>query len=233
VRSDARTASVDAAVFDYGGVLTTPVRDSIAAWLDRDGIDPASFSRTLHAWLSRSAPDGTPIHRLETGELSTAEFDVLLAAELAGKDGGTVAPEDLLSGLFAQMRPDPAMFDLVQDLKDAGVRVALLSNSWGNTYSRERIDAAFDLVVISGEVGMRKPNPDIFGHMLDLLKLRPERVVFVDDAEPNTDGAARLGMHTILHTDHHNTRKKVARLVPALDEYTSQHEHNAQDQESP
>jgi epoxide hydrolase-like predicted phosphatase len=232
VRSDASTASVDAAVFDYGGVLTTPVRDSIAAWLDRDGVDPASFSRTLHAWLSRSAPDGTPIHRLETGELSTAEFDVLLAAELAGKDGGTVAPEDLLSGLFAQMRPDPAMFDLVQDLKDAGVRVALLSNSWGNTYPRERIDAAFDLVVISGEVGMRKPNPDIFGHMLDLLKLRPERVVFVDDAEPNTDGAARLGMHTILHTDHHNTRKKVARLVPALDEYTSQHEHNAQDQQS-
>jgi hypothetical protein len=46
-------ASVDAAVFDYGGVLTTPVRDSIAAWLDRDAIDPASFSRTIKAWLSR------------------------------------------------------------------------------------------------------------------------------------------------------------------------------------
>ena len=222
----ARTASVDAAVFDYGGVLTTPVPDSIAAWLDRDGIDPASFSRTLKAWLSRSAPDGTPIHRLETGELSTAEFDALLAAELVGKDGGTVAPEDLLSGLFAQMRPDLPMFDLVQDVKAAGVRVALLSNSWGNIYPRERIDAVFDLVVISGEVGMRKPNPDIFGHMLGLLDVRPERVVLVDDAEPNTDGAARLGMHAILHTDHNNTRKKLARLVPALDAHTSQHEHN-------
>jgi epoxide hydrolase-like predicted phosphatase len=221
VRPDARTASVDAAVFDYGGVLTTPVPDSIAAWLDRDGIDPASFSRTLKAWLSRSAPDGTPIHRLETGKLSTAEFDALLAAELVGKDGGTVAPEDLLSGLFAQMRPDLAMFDLVQDVEAAGVRVALLSNSWGNTYPRERIDAVFDLVVISGEVGMRKPNPDIFGHMLGLLDVRPERVVLVDDAEPNTDGAARLGMHAILHTDHNNTRKKLARLVPALDAHIS------------
>ena len=233
MRPDARTASVDAAVFDYGGVLTTPVPDSIAAWLDRDGIDPASFSRTLKAWLSRSGPDGTPIHRLETGKLSTAEFDALLAAELVGKDGGTVAPEDLLSGLFAQMRPEPAMFDLVQDLKNAGVRVALLSNSWGNTYPRERIDAVFDLVVISGEVGMRKPNPDIFGHMLGLLDVRPERVVLVDDAEPNTDGAARLGMHAILHTDHNNTRKKLARLVPALDAHTSQHEHNTQHQENP
>src|SRR5664280_1143553 len=228
VRPDARAASVDAAVFDYGGVLTTPVPDSIAAWLDRDGIDPASFSRTLKAWLSRSAPDGTPIHRLETGKLSTAEFDALLAAELVGKDGGTVAPEDLLSGLFAQMRPDLAMFDLVQDLKDAGVRVALLSNSWGNTYPRERIDALFEAVVISGEVGMRKPNPDIFTHTLDLLDALPDRVVFVDDAEPNTDGAARLGIHTVLHTDPDTTRSKLARLVTALVPRTSQHPRGAQ-----
>ena len=81
------TASVDAAVFDYGGVLTTPVRDSIAAWLDRDSIDTDSFSRALKAWLSRPAPDDTPIRRLETGELGTAEFDALLAAELVGKNG--------------------------------------------------------------------------------------------------------------------------------------------------
>ncbi len=216
-------AFVDAAVFDYGGVLTTPVRDSIAAWLDRDAIDPASFSRTIKAWLSRSAPDHTPIHRLETGELGAAEFNNLLAAELVGKDGGAVAPGDLLKSLFAQMRPDPVMFDLVQDLKNAGVRVALLSNSWGNTYPRDRIDAVFDLVVISAEVGMRKPNPDIFAHALDLLGVRPERVVFVDDAEPNTDGAARLGMHTVLHTDPDNTRKKLARLVPALEAHISQH----------
>ncbi len=225
-----RMAFVDAAVFDYGGVLTTPVRDSITAWLDRDAIDPVSFSRTLKSWLSRSAPDDTPIHRLETGELSTAEFEVLLAAELVGKDGETVAPEHLLKALFAKMRPVPVMFDLVQDLKNAGVRVALLSNSWGNTYPRGRIDAVFDMVVISGEVGMRKPNPDIFAHALDLLDVRPERVVFVDDAEPNTDGASRLGMHTVLHTDHDNTRKKLARLVPALDTRISQCKEPGADQ---
>jgi len=226
------TASVGVAVFDYGGVLTTPVRDSIAAWLDRDSIDPASFSTTIKAWLSRSAPDDTPIRRLEIGELSTAEFDALLAEELIGKNGGAVAPEDLLKGLFAQMRPNPVMFDLVQDLKDAGIRVALLSNSWGNTYPRERIDALFDLVVISGEVGMRKPNPDIFTHTLDLLDARPDRVVFIDDAEPNTDGAARLGMHTILHTDPDTTRSKLARLVTALVPRTSQHPRGAQHKEN-
>jgi epoxide hydrolase-like predicted phosphatase len=212
-----QTALVDAAVFDYGGVLTTPVRDSIADWLDRDAIEPASFSRTIKSWLARSGPADTPIRRLELGQLSIGEFNVLLAAELIGKDGGAVAAEGLLTSLFAEMKPAGTMFDLVHDLKNAGVRVALLSNSWGNTYPRDRIDAVFDVVVISSEVGMRKPNPDIFAHTLNLLDVRPERAIFIDDAEPNTDGAARLGMHTILHTDYDSTRNKLGRFVSALE----------------
>lgn len=207
---------MDAVVFDYGGVLTTPVRDTIAAWLERDGIEVASFSRALNAWLSRSVPEGSPIHRLETGELGIAEFENLLAAELVGTDGSAVPHHGLLARLFADMRPEPVMFDLVDDLKAAGLRVALLSNSWGNTYPRDQIDAVFDPVVISSEVGLRKPNPDIFLHTLDLLDARPERVVFVDDAAPNTEGARLLGMHVILHTDADTTRTELAKLVPAL-----------------
>jgi putative hydrolase of the HAD superfamily len=209
----APVAAIDAVVFDYGGVLTTPVHESIRAWLERDGIDPNSFSRTLKAWLSRSALEGTPIHRLETGELSILEFDTLLGAELVDVTGEPLPPMDLLKGMFADMRPDPVMFDLVRDLKNAGIRVALLSNSWGNTHPREQIDALFDPVVVSGEVGMRKPNPEIFTHVLDLLNVAPNRVVFVDDAEPNTDGARLLGIQTILHTEPETTRRELARLI--------------------
>ncbi|WP_406068831.1 HAD family hydrolase [Micromonospora sp. NBC_01638] len=208
--------SAAAVVFDYGGVLTNPVRDSIAAWLQRDGIDPASFSRALKAWMSRSAPEGTPIHRLETGELAAAQFDSLFAAELVATNGGPVAPDGLLQALFAEMRPDPLMFDLVEELKSAGVRVALLSNSWGNTYPRERIDALFDPVVISGEVGMRKPNPDIFAHTLKLLDVEPGAAVFIDDAVANIEGAGRAGLRTILHVDVHTTRTQLARHVLSL-----------------
>jgi len=207
---------VDAVIFDYGGVLTGPVGESIAAWLERDAIDPESFSRTLKAWLSRSAPQGTPIHRLETGELSTEEFDVLLAAELVGANGKPVASDGLLGSLFAEMRPDPAMFELVEDIKATGVRVALLSNSWGNTYPRERISALFDPVVISGEVGMRKPNADIFDHTLELLAVEPDSTVFVDDAAPNIEGATLAGLHALLHTDPQTTRRELTRFVPGL-----------------
>jgi putative hydrolase of the HAD superfamily len=208
---------VDAVVFDYGGVLTLPVRESIDAWLEADGIDPASFSRTLKAWLSRDAQDGTPIHRLETGELSVPEFDALLAAELATVDGRPVDPVGVLKRLFAGMQPDPAMFALVEDLRAAGVRVGLLSNSWGNTYPRERIDALFHAVVISGEVGMRKPLAPIYELALERLGIPAGRVLFIDDAEPNILGARRVGLQAFLHADAVTTRAALAALIPDLD----------------
>jgi len=209
--------AVDAVVFDYGGVLTLPVRESIDAWLEADGIDPASFSRTLKAWLSRDAQDGTPIHRLEIGELSVSEFDELLAAELATVDGRPVDPVGVLKRLFAGMQPDPAMFALVEDLRAAGVRVGLLSNSWGNTYPRERIDALFDPVVISGEVGMRKPLSPIYELALERLGISAGRVLFIDDAEPNILGARRVGLQAFLHADAVTTRAALAAFIPDLD----------------
>jgi putative hydrolase of the HAD superfamily len=207
---------VEAVVLDYGGVMTTPMGDSIRAWLAADGIDPQSFSRTLKAWLSRDAPAGTPIHRLETGELDAAGFGALLAAELVRHDGEPVDADGLLGRLFAEVRVESAMFDLVADLRALGVRTGLLSNSWGDIYPRDRIAEAFDSVVISGEVGLRKPQPEIFRLALDRLGVGAERAVFVDDAEPNLIGARALGLRTILHEDPATTRAALAALVPAL-----------------
>jgi epoxide hydrolase-like predicted phosphatase len=162
-------------------------------------------------------PEGTPIHRLETGELGVEEFDRLFAAELTHLDGSPVDPVGVIEAMFAQMRPDPRMFSLVTELKAHGVRVALLSNSWGNTYPYEQIDSLFDPVVISGRVGMRKPNGDIFRHTIELIGIRPDEGVFVDDAEPNIEAAARIGLRTIHHTGARDTRAALARLVPGLD----------------
>jgi putative hydrolase of the HAD superfamily len=122
----------------------------------------------------------------------------------------------VLERLFAGMRPEPAMFALAEELRDARIRVALLSNSWGNTYARERVDALFDPVVISGEVGLRKPLAPIFELTLERLGVPAERVVFVDDAEPNVLGARAVGMRALLHTDAATTRAALTELVPAL-----------------
>jgi HAD superfamily hydrolase (TIGR01509 family) len=210
------TPLVDAVLLDYGGVMTGPVGDSIRAWHAADGIDPASFTRTLKQWLSRTVDWETPIHRLETGAISIEEFEETFAAELTTTDGTTPEAPGILGRMFAAMHPDPEMFALVEELRASGVRVGLLSNSWGDMYPRERIDALFDPIVISGEIGLRKPHASIYEHALELLDLAAGRVLFVDDAEPNVLGAQAVGLRALLHTSPRGTRAALAAFVPAL-----------------
>lgn len=209
-------STVRAVIFDYGGVLTNPARESIAAWLAADRIRPETFSRTIKAWLARSAPNGTPIHRLETGELDVAGFERLLAAELATHDGTPVLAEGLLGRVFDGMRIEPAMIGLVRELRALGLHTVLLSNSWGNRYPRELLVEIFDAQVISGEVGLRKPDPRIYRLALDKVGVTPEQAVFVDDAEPNTEAAEALGIAAVLHADPVVTRARLGELIPHL-----------------
>jgi putative hydrolase of the HAD superfamily len=208
---------IDAVVFDYGGVLTTPLRVSTPVWLAADRITPDSFAVTMRDWLGRDAAAGSPVHRLETGELPGPEFERLFAARLVTEDGTPVVADGLLRRLFAGMVVDEAMIALVRDVRAAGPLVGLLSNSWANTYPDELL-ALFDAAVISGDVGLRKPDPVIYGLVLDKLAVPAARSVFVDDAPVNVDAARALGMHGIRHTDADTTRAALTELIPALGE---------------
>jgi putative hydrolase of the HAD superfamily len=207
--------TVDAVVFDYGGVLTSAVRDTTAQWLAADAIDENSFATVMRDWMARDAETGSPVHRLETGELTGPEFEIEFAARLRTTSGGTVVAEGLLARMFAGMRPDPAMFALLGELRGLGLKVAVLSNSWANTYPDNLADLV-DVVVISGEVGLRKPEPKIYTLVLDRLGLPAEHCVFVDDAPINVDAAVALGMAAIRHRDAEGTRAELAALIPAL-----------------
>jgi putative hydrolase of the HAD superfamily len=205
----------DAVVFDYGGVLTTPLRVSTGQWLAADRITQDSFADVMRDWLGRDAAAGSPIHRLETGELPGPDFERLFAGRLITADGSPVASTGLLDRLFAGMRTDQAMFDLVRDVRKAGLKVGLLSNSWGNHYPDNLLEE-FDAVVISGDVGLRKPDPVIYRLVLDQLAVPAERTVFVDDAPVNVAAAERLGMRAIRHRDADATRAGLQALIPAL-----------------
>jgi putative hydrolase of the HAD superfamily len=101
------------------------------------------------------------------------------------------------------------MYQVLRKARAAGIRTCLLSNSWGNTYPRELFAELFDGVVISGEVGLRKPDPEIFQHALELLGLPPQDCAFIDDIEHNVRAAERLGIVGVHHVDADST---VARL---------------------
>ena len=145
--------------------------------------------------------DGNPIHALERGECTTEEFERLLSSRIARRDGVQVVAEGLLTRMFAGSTMAIPMREAVSAIRAAGLRTGLLSNSWGMAdYPRHLFPGMFDTVVISAEVGMRKPEERIFRHAAGLLGLDPAECVFVDDIEVNVTAAEATGMTAILHT---------------------------------
>jgi putative hydrolase of the HAD superfamily len=198
-------AQIRGVITDWGGVLTTPILTTVQAWIQADGIDWNSYRTVMRAWVFDAYdPNGSrnPIHALERGECSGAEFEQVLAAQLLRLDGEAVAAEGLLQRMFAASARVPAMYDMVRALRGAGLRTALLSNSWGcDEYPRADFPGLFDAVVISGECGMRKPEEEIFLHTAKILGLEPRECVFIDDIEANVAAAVACGMTGVHHIE--------------------------------
>ena len=145
---------------------------------------------------------------LETGELDEAAFEPAFAELL-----GLADSDGLIERLFGGLRPDELMIGAVRKARQGGVRTALISNSWGlGIYERAPVDL-FDQTVISGDVGMHKPQPEIYELACERLGIAPADCVFVDDLRENVTGAEAVGMTAILHRDSEQT---VARLEELL-----------------
>ncbi|HEV2451607.1 MAG TPA: HAD family phosphatase [Streptosporangiaceae bacterium] len=214
---DAAVPPLRGVITDWGGVFTSPIADTVDAWLTADLIDREHYLSIMRAWV-RQAYDGSatvnPIHQLERGETDPADFERELAGRLIRTDGARVQPAGLLERMFAATMSVPAMYDLMRTLRRAGVRTCLLSNSWGhNDYPRHHFPELFDAWVISGEVGMRKPEARIFRHAAGLLGLPPQQCVFIDDIEANVTAATAVGMVGVLHDQPAATAARVAGLL--------------------
>lgn len=208
-------SQLKALIVDYGGVLTSPLLDTTGTWLESDGIDPESFKDAMRDWLGLSygtEAAESPVHALERGEVEVPDFERQLASQLRTVDGRPVEAEGLLTRMFAGFGREPAMIEALRHAKAAGLSTGLLSNSWGLGYPRDHWDELFDAVVISGEVGMRKPEARIFHLAAEKLELEPEACVFVDDLAPNVRGAAAVGMVGV----HHITPQQTIEELEAL-----------------
>ena len=211
-----------ALVVDWGGVLTEPLDEAIRAWAEIDGVEVDHYVDVMRSWLGPHQGElarDNPVAALERGEIEVPDFERQLARRLSEQSGRTVDATGLLQRMFDQFEHAPAMAGLVLRARRAGLLTGLLSNSWGNEYPREGWDEMFDAIVISGEVGMRKPEPEIFAHVLELLGVEAGETAFVDDLEPNVEAARALGLVAVLHTSYDETAAELERLfgIPLAD----------------
>jgi HAD superfamily hydrolase (TIGR01509 family) len=182
---------------DYGGVLTTPVVDSFSSFARSEGIDPDALREVFRTLAT--APRSL-FAAIETGRIGLAEFETRLATAIADGVGSPVVAEGLKARLFGTSQPDEMMITAVRAARAAGVGTVLVSNSWGGgDYPVDLLGELFDRVVISGEVGMRKPDPEIFLHSAGLISVDAGDCAFVDDFEVNAKGANAVGMRGIWH----------------------------------
>lgn len=182
-------------ILDFGGVVTTDLFAELEAFCIREGLASDAFVRVL-----RDVTEGrNAFHAVEAGQIPQRTYEVIIGRLLGVDDRG------LLRRALGGLRPRPQVLDLVRRARKAGIRAAVLSNSWGegeyDPYEGYDLDAMFDAVVISGETGLRKPDPAIYLLTAEKMGVPPRECVFADDTAANLPPAAELDMATVHFTD--------------------------------
>jgi putative hydrolase of the HAD superfamily len=193
-----------ALLIDWGGVLTSNLFASFYGYCVEAQIDP----KTLGERFKADPEFRTLLIALEKGELDEPEFELRFAELLE------VEPAGLIDGLFAGVGPDLEMIDAVRRAHDAGVRTALVSNSWGvHRYPHELFGEIFDGIVISGQEKIRKPSRRMYELGAERAGVEAAACVYVDDLPHNLEPARDLGMATVHHTAAETTIPELERLL--------------------
>jgi putative hydrolase of the HAD superfamily len=194
-------------ILDFGGVITTDFYGALSAFCVREGMAPDSVIRALSA-----AGEGRDTFAaVEAGRVPQRELELTLARQLG------VRGEDLIARMLGGLRPRPETAHLANRARAAGVVTAVLSNSWGaggyDPYAGYDLAALFDVVVISHQVGLRKPDPPIYELTAAKLALLPEDCVFMDDTPANLVTARQLGMATVHFAGAPSDFAEIERLI--------------------
>ena len=202
--ADADAADGPRLLIDWGGVLTTNLFASFHAYCLQAQIDPKKLLGRF-----KTDPEARELLiALEKGELAETDFEQQFAGLLDAE------PDGLIDGLFAGVEEDEAMVGAVRRAHQAGIRTALVSNSWGvHRYPHELFSQLFDGVVISAEEGIRKPSRRMYELGAERAGVPAERSVYVDDLPFNLPPAEKLGMATIHHTSAATTIPQLEKLL--------------------
>ena len=182
-----------AVVFDYGMVLTgEPDAAARAELLRITGLSEERFDRLY--WTDR--------HAYDEGKLTGLAFWEKLLKDGALNLDTTAAEELNLWDARMWTTQNPLMLGWQLKLQERGILTAILSNMGDNVHANMQREfdwlARFDALVWSYQLGMAKPAPAIYLHVLKELGTRPDETLFLDDKLVNIEAAQALGIKSIV-----------------------------------
>ena len=185
---------LQALILDYGNVLSQPQDER---WFEVMAAEMGTSGVLFRAayWRHRPFYDAGLSAREYWGRVLDT-----LGAGRGGQNDGCVTDRLIDADVASWTEYREEVWDLAQSFRVEGGRTAFLSNGVPEAMARIRMDRAlerwFDVVVVSCEVGVAKPDPVIFQTCLTRLGVEPSQALFVDDRIENIEGAARMGLHT-------------------------------------
>src|SRR3954468_14597067 len=189
----AAVSTIRAALFDFGGVISTSPFEAFARFEHANGL-PADFLRTLSATNS----DTNAWARHERNEIDFDEFCPAYEAEALAA-GFTIDAREVIGCLSGDIRPQ--MIEAIRRCREH-LRTGLITNNMspmnhGESPMLSFVGELFDVIIESSLVGVRKPDPQIYAMACEQLGVRPDEVVFLDDLGVNLKPAKAMGMTTI------------------------------------
>jgi epoxide hydrolase-like predicted phosphatase len=196
-------SGIEAIISDFGGVLTSPLVGSFAAFQDDSGISLEQFGVAMAAVAARNGAN--PLFDLETGRMTEAAFLKSLAEELSARLGRPVELHGFGERYFEHLHPNERLIGFMRDLHERGYRMAICTNNvreWERLWrAKLPVDEIFDVIVDSAFVGTRKPERRIYEITLERLGVPAEAALMVDDLELNCAAARELGMSAVWFQD--------------------------------
>jgi putative hydrolase of the HAD superfamily len=196
-------AEIKAVISDFGGVLTTPLIQSFMAFQDETGISAETLGKAMQAVAEANGEN--PLFEMERGEIAEVAFLETLTDALEPLLGHRPEMHRFKEIYFDALEPNPAMIELMRELKAEGYQMAMLTNNvreWEPLWrSMLPVDEIFETVVDSGFVGCRKPESKIYELTLERIARPAGACLFVDDVLVNCEGARKAGLRAVHFQD--------------------------------
>ena len=198
----------DAVVFDYGGVMITSITNKFVPLAERAETSVEVIREIVMGPLGVST--NHPWHRAERGEIALGQIQKELepyadkySVNLYGDEIETVY-SNTKSGLTTPYTIIKPMVQKAIEVQKRGFSIALLTNLFTEFYptvKKELKEVKFDAWVASSEEGTRKPEAKIYEITEELLQISGEKILFLDDFEPNLIAAEKAGWSVIKVTN--------------------------------